>query len=236
MVRYKEFPEEMLKKYYLRICEFLEMSSFWRYLQHKAEYGSTRNEKEYQVIAKSMIESIAKDLGYHVNKAAALSMAVGCCFPKYGQAGLKIIKEYVKEHHIDIEHLEVETIEDYIYRKIIIASDFHQMLLAYYSNDSSIPEVCLVRKIQETIRKIKRIECYGNYEGNLLCDVSVEMKTLCKQEGRIVEIEMLDELIESIEIVEEKMNEEEIEKFINTLSTFTEFYNKEGIYHFIVLE
>lgn len=235
MIRYKEYPQEDLDRYYSRICEFLEMSSFWRNLQYKAEYGSTRSEKGYQMIAKSMVEIIARNLGYHVDKAVALSMAVGCCFPKYGKTGIKLIKEYIKDKNFDITHLEIGTIEEYINKRLFIATDFHQMLLAYYSNDISIPEVLLVLTVQDTIRKIKLVERYGHYEGNLLYDVSVEMKSLCKQEGRIVEVKKLNELMESIEIVEEKMNKEEIEMFITTMSEFTKFYNKEGIYHFIVL-
>ena len=69
-----------------RMVEYLEYA-MPKELARKAESGSIRSERGYQVIAANTCASIARHIGCSEEKAKALSMAVGVYFPKYGQQG-----------------------------------------------------------------------------------------------------------------------------------------------------
>ena len=240
----KEYEPERLERYYKRVIEYLEMSSFWRNLQYKAEAGTTRSEKGYQMIAKSMVERTARALGYDEGKATALSMCVGCAFPVYGKEGMREIIHYIKRNSIDLDPdlILIGCIEDYIGVRLFVATDLDAVLREYYLTASleqiTTPEVLLVRVCQDAISKVKLVERFSKVNGGeLLYSVSQEIEELSKQAGKPMPSASLDQMIRSLEIVEEdRMTAGECEAVAEAIRGFIQAFGKEGVYKYIPID
>ena len=63
----KAYPPEKMPHYYTRIKKYFEMKMPHSALAGKAELGSFRSEKGYQLIAASACGRIARDLGGNVH-------------------------------------------------------------------------------------------------------------------------------------------------------------------------
>ena len=88
-------PPEIMPLYYKRLKEHFDIVMIHSPLAGKADLGSSRSEKGYQLIAASASRQMAGALGCSEDKAEALSLAAGQFFPKYGMAGIEPIKEYI---------------------------------------------------------------------------------------------------------------------------------------------
>lgn len=241
MIKIKEFEPEVLGKYYKRLNDHMEMSSMWRNLQDKSEAGTTRSEKGYQMIAKSMAGRIARDLGYNSEKAEVISACVGAYFPKYGQEGKRLIEQYLsqKDLDVDVSTLAIDTIEDFISDRLFVASDLDSALREYYSGVSldnlQTPEVGVVRVCQEAISKIKLVERFSNIDGGeLLYNTSEDIINASRVAGRPVQSAKLSQLVNSVSgKVEDKMTEEEKNEMIETIDGFIRVFGSEGIYKYL---
>lgn len=90
MIDTKVFSSEALPDYYNRLAQRLEDCSCFRIaLAKKAEAGSTRSEKGYQMLAVSTARGIAEALSYDANKAASRQAGV----PTLGATLLEMTKE-----------------------------------------------------------------------------------------------------------------------------------------------
>lgn len=241
MIRLKEYPAETLERYYRRLCEHLEMIMLWRGLQYKAEAGSTRSEKGYQTIAKSIAKSMAHALGCNEYKAEALCVCVGCGFPLYGAEGMAVIRQYATEHlpSLNPSFLEGAAVEDYISSRLFVATDLDALLKEYYLKDPteppSCPELAVVRLCQSTIRKIKLAERYGNAEGGeLLYTASQELVAGSKAAGKPVAWEELDRLVSSLSITpKEQLTEAQKDEIRQALDGYLKAFGEEGVYKYI---
>jgi len=91
-VRIYEILPEKRDAYFKSVKENFELCSAFKYILGKAEAGSTRSERGYQLVASTTVEQLARTLGCNVDEAVALSMAVGFCFPKYGSLAVYMEK------------------------------------------------------------------------------------------------------------------------------------------------
>ena len=189
-------PPEKMPPYYKRIKEYFDIIMIHSSLAGKADLGSNRSEKGYQLIAASASGQMARVLGCSEDKTEALSLAVGQFFPKYGMAGVEPIKEYIINNKIDLDPdtLGVDLVEHIINRRLLVATDFDEKLHQYYRGDDSDPEVRIVRFVQQTIKEVKIAEKYfaGN-PGDLLFDVSQEIVKLAGETGQLTSSRILDE-------------------------------------------
>lgn len=238
MIRIKAFPpEKNMELYYQRIVDHLEITSIWRNLAGKAEAGSTRSEKGYQLIALSMAEKIAKTLGLCKSKAMAISMCVGCGFPKYGREGRALLAQYVTEHNLDIDLsiLEVLVVEDYISTRLFVADQLDQILREYYSPiptaQLKTPEAAVVRVCQDAIRKIKLLEYYTAADGGaLLLETSDALCEACRLAEKPVESQKLTDLTKNLpEYPTNLMTEQERSARIEEITGFVTAFGDEGI-------
>ena len=222
----KTYPPEDMPRYYKRIKEYFEMKMINSALAGKADPGSCRSEKGYQLIAASVCESIAGYLGGNEDKAAALSLAVGQFFPKYGMAGLEPIKEYIAKNNLalDFDTLGVELIEHMICVRLFVAADLDEKLRQYFCGDDSDPEVRIVRFVQQTIKEVKIAEKYfKGYPGDLLFNVTDEIKKQAKENGKIMPSKILEEYREQIDtykapVLTEEQRQEvfaELDKYVH---------------------
>jgi hypothetical protein len=195
-------PPERMEQYYKRIKEHFDMVMPHSPLAGKADLGSRRSEKGYQLIAASASRWMAKALGCSEDKAEALSLAVGQFFPKYGTAGIEPIKEYILNNKIDLDpdKLGVDLVEYIINQRLLVATEFDEKLHQYFGGDDSDPEVQIVRFVQQTIKDVKIAEQYfvGN-PGDLLFDVSQEIVKLAEENGQLTASNILDEYKPQIE-------------------------------------
>lgn len=241
MIRIKEYETDDLPRYYRRLNDHMEMSSMWRNLQVKAEAGSTRSEKGYQMIAKSMAGRIARDLGYNPEKAEVLSACVGTYFPPYGQEGKRLIEQYLTKRDIgvDVSTLAIDSIEDYISTRLFVASDLDASLREYYSGalleNLQTPEVGVVRICQDAISKIKMVERFSNIDGGeLLFNTSEDIVNASKAAGKPVKSAKLEQLVQSVSgKVEDRMTDEEKAEMIKNIDGFVKAFGKEGIYKYL---
>ncbi len=192
----KNYPPEDMPRYYKRIREYFEMKMPHSALAGKADLGSNRSEKGYQIIAASACGRIARNLGASEDKAEALSLAVGQFFPKYGMAGLEAVKEYITKNNIalDLDTLGVKLVEQMIGVRLFVAAELVEKLRQYFGGDDSDPEVRIVRFVQQTIKDVKIAEKYFNgYPGDLLFNVSEEIGNLAKENGKITPSRILEQ-------------------------------------------
>ena len=205
-------PPEDMPRYYKRIKEYFDIIMIHSSLAGKADLGSGRSEKGYQLIAASASRQMAGALGCSEDKAEALSLAVGQFFPKYGMAGVEPIKEYILNNKIDLDpdNLGVDLVEYIINRRLLVATDFDEKLHQYYRGDDSDPEVRIVRFVQQTIKEVKIAEKYfaGN-PGDLLFDVSQEIVKLAGETGQLTSSRILDEYRQQIDTYQPPMLTEE---------------------------
>lgn len=186
--RMKAYPPEDMPRYYKRIKEYFEMKMPHSPLAGKADLGSSRSEKGYQIIAASACGRIARELGASEAKAEALSLAVGHFFPKYGTAGLAPIKEYITKNNMafDLDTLGVELVEYIISIRLFVAAELDEKLRQYFCGDDSDPEVRIVRFVQQTIKDVKIAETYfSGHPGDLLLGVIQEIGQLAKENGKL---------------------------------------------------
>ena len=237
MIRINEYPPERMEQYYRRIIDHLEITSIWRSLAGKAEAGSTRSEKGYQLIALSMASKIADALHLSQAKAMAISMCVGCGFPTYGQEGRALIAQYVTEHNLDIDLsiLEVLVVEDYISTRLFVASELDQVLREYYSPiptaQLKTPEVAVVRVCQDAVRKIKRLEYYTAADGGaLLLETSETLPEKCRLAGKPVVSQKLTDLTKDLpEYPQNRMTEQERAARMDDIKDFVKAFGDDGI-------
>ena len=192
----KTYPPEDMPRYYKRIREYFEMKMPHSALAGKADLGSCRSEKGYQIIAASACGRMARALGASEDKAEALSLAVGQFFPKYGMAGLEPIKEYITKNNLalDLDTLGVELVECMICVRLFVAAELDEKLRQYFGGDDSDLEVRIVRFVQQTIKDVKIAEKYFNGDpGDLLFNVIEEIGKLAKENGKITPSRILEQ-------------------------------------------
>lgn len=237
MKRIRLIEGDELDKYYERLCTTLEYAQMWQSLQSKAEVGSDRSEKGYQVIAKSMSGRIARSLGYNGNKAEVISMCVGSYFPQYGMEGKRIIEKYISQKGLDIEPstLAIDCIEHSISVDDAVAVDLDEALKAYFANDNTIPEVEIVRISQNTIDAVKKIESLSNVNGgDLLYKVSEDIIEQSREKGRPTPSDKLNEMLKSLPEQERtKLTDEDIRQMVKVLNQYVNDFGREGVYEYI---
>lgn len=179
MVEIKKYDikPEHVDSYYRRLNRTLEFCVS-RHLAGKAEAGTSRSERGYQLIAANTAGRLARVLDCSETKTQNLCMAVGICFPQYGQEGLRAVKQYIEDQHIDLnpQMLEV-TLAEYQIRKYreLVSTEFHELLCAYFAGSEEPDEVRIVRFVQDLIRNVKKATAfYDGYSGDLLYDVTQE--------------------------------------------------------------
>lgn len=193
---------EKSDSYFERLKFNMEISPVFGMLRGKAESGRSRSERGYQIVAATTAAQLARALGCSEDKAAALSMAAGTYFPKYGQEGLKAVKEYVTEKELDLdpETLGIDMIEFLMHdRGEIISVEFDRMLREYFSGTPVTDEVRIVRFVQQAIIDIKKAEVfYGGDPGKLFYDVTSEMVRSTKDTGQLSRGSILESFDEQI--------------------------------------
>ncbi|MBR3755649.1 MAG: hypothetical protein IKK48_00935 [Firmicutes bacterium] len=200
--RIASIPPEKMDLYYKHLKEYFDIVMIHSPLAGKADLGSSRSEKGYQLIAASTSRQMARALGCSENKAEALSLAVGQFFPQYGMAGIEPITEYIVNNKIELapDNLGVDLIEYMINQHMLVASEFDEKLHQYFSGDDSDPEVQIVRFVQQTIKDVKIAEKFfaGN-PGDLLFDVSQEIVKLAGESGQLTSSRILNKYKQQID-------------------------------------
>lgn len=227
----KAYPPEDMPRYYKRIKEYFEMKMPHSPLAGKAELGSRRCEKGYQLIAASACGRIAKELGASEDKAEALSLAVGQFFPKYGMAGLETIKEYIAKNNLalDPDLLGVRMVEQMIGVRLFVAEELDEKLRQYFGGEESDPEVKIVRFVQQTIKEVKIAEnFYDGYPGDLLFNVIEEIGQLAKENGKLTRGKILEQYRAQIDAYQAPvLTEEQRQEIFAELDGFARGFPKE---------
>ncbi len=236
-LRIAEPPAENVGRYYERMLERFSRRIISQHLQFRAEAGSTRSERGYQMIAVSTCGRIARELGCSEARAEVLCHAVGLYFPNYGQEGICAVKRYIKERglNLDPEMLGRDAVL-FAVHKIgwPIIGHFYRSVQSYFAGESD-PEIDIVRLVQETIKKVKTSEhFYDGYPGDLLFDVSQELVRLAKETGRLSESQILktyDGQIASYEPV--RLTEEQIQEEFKVMDHYIDVFchHPEGLEH-----
>ena len=197
-----EAYESCLKK----VGEYMERN-LSRELGRKTDYGRTRAELGYQRIAASVSGQIAGELGCSEAGARVVSMAAGLYFPKYGQEGLKAVKQYIIDRGID---LDPETlglavacyyVSEYRFRypKPTALEAYYGLFLDYFTGKDTLPESRIVRLVQQTILDVKKAEAFcRGLPGDLLYDATKELVALAREHKTLVKGTFLEPYREQI--------------------------------------
>lgn len=221
-----------------RVAEYLE-HAVSRQLIGKAEAGTGRSERGYQLISASTCGSIARAIGGNENKAKVLSMAVGLYFPKYGHEGLKAVKQYIIDHNIDLdlESLGLTAvcyfISQYCHQtsKPRTVNVFYDLVYDYFYGIDQYEESKIVRLVQNTIMEIKRAEhFYDGNPGDLLFNVTQELIQLAREHKALKKGTLLEKYQHKIKDYHlPGLTEEERQDIYNGLDEYMEsFTNHKG--------
>lgn len=174
-----------IKKYWEFCAKNLEMTQTI-YLRNKAEYGLDCSERGVQMCVLSSAERLARKYKLNENIVFVICTLVGCCFPKRGFAEMAVIKEYVRENITDVSlnTFEIDVIE-YILDKIgnVVTPQLDELLHKYYSDDTTVAEVNLVRFLQKYMNmhreELKLISIYeaGHSIGEIMKRAESEYET-----------------------------------------------------------
>lgn len=203
----REIKPEANQSYFERIVEYMDRS-LSRDLGPKAEHGRTRSERGYQIVAATTCRQIARALGANEAKAEALSLVAGMYFPQYGQEGLKVIKEYIKDRNIDLNpdalglNSACYVISRHCFRFIepTVHAIFYDLADDYFSGRDQNEESKIVRLVQNTIMDAKKAEAfYDGAPGDLLYDVTRELVTLAEDNHALTKGTLLEPYRKNIE-------------------------------------
>lgn len=245
MIRLKEYEPETLERYFSRIIEFFDISYCWRVnLAQKAEAGSTRSEKGYQMIAASTARAVAEALGYSAAKAEVISRCIGIGFPRGGKEGMQAIAETAGKLGIEINAptLGVESAMEYISSRLFVATALDTHLREYCSDTPTeaivCPEVRVVRICQEMLERVKRAEYHlGVDGGKLLYDSSAETKAASKQAGVPTLSPTLCEKTDALPPIPPRMTAEEKAAIQANAEGFANaFHGIDGLYKYITTD
>ncbi len=234
-----------LKRYYEKLRIGVNMSTMWNSLQRKAEYGSDRSEKGYQLVAANMAESIARELQLDPNLAAILTMCRGSFFPAYGKEGKKAIMEYLAQHNIDISEADLaRTFVEHNLSSIgtLIIPDFDEKLQELFNDEiePKTPEVQVAKVCCRTMEDVKKIEGVANIDQtNLLYRISKDVEKCSIEANYPTDSAKLKELVSSIPEKEEPtLSEEKKQKIFSVLDSFIKNSSKgelDGICEYIAI-
>lgn len=242
MIDTKVFSSEALPDYYSRLAQRLKDCSCFRIaLAKKAEAGSARSEKGYQMLAVSTARGIAEALGYDANKAATVSLCVGIGFPRGGKEGMATVTEYALAHGaaIDPKTLGAEAAMHMLCKWMPVATDLTHALDAYCSNSPTeaiaCPEVRSVRICQEMLERVKRAEYFlGADGGKLLYDSSEETIAASRQAGVPTLGATLLEMTKELPEIPPRMTAEERAEILAGVDEFVRYYAfPEGLYRYV---
>ncbi|MBP3385038.1 MAG: hypothetical protein J6M22_06210 [Firmicutes bacterium] len=221
---------DKIDSYFEGLRRYMEISPAFTALRGKSESGRSRSERGYQLTAASTAGQLARALGCSENKSAALSMAVGSFFPKYGREGLKAVKEYAADRglELDPENMGTDMIEFNLDESgQIISAEFDVMLREYFSGEAETEEVSIVRFVQQVITDVKKAEAFHDGDpGKLLYDVTSEVVITAKETGKLGRgaiLEGFDEQIRDYSFP--PLTAAEREDVIKTLDRFVEEFS-----------
>ncbi len=209
MITFKllETKPETHENYFERIVEYMDRNLSSN-LGPKAEHGRNRSERGYQLTAASTCRQLARALGANEAKTEALSLAAGMYFPQYGQEGLKVIKEYIKDRSIDLnpDTLGLTStcyiISNHCFQFLepTVHVIFYDLADDYFSGRDQNEESKIVRLVQNTIMNVKKAEVfYDGAPGDLLYDVTNELVALAKDNQALTKGTLLEPYREKIE-------------------------------------
>lgn len=224
-----------LDEYYEKLNYAISMSNMWNTLETKSEYGASKSERGYQMIARSMAGKIANSLHLNQNLAQILTTCNGTFFPTYGQAGKKAVLQYLKDNNIQISESELakEFIEMQLTREgNKITPEFDSMLteLFDYSSNPTTPEVQVARICAKTIDSVKRIEQLSSInQVDLLYNISKDTVESCGKSGKPVLSEKLQELLKLVPNVEpSELTEEQKAHLYRNIDVFHDYYKDDS--------
>ena len=245
MIDTKVFSSEALPDYYNRLAQRLEDCSCFRIaLAKKAEAGSARSEKGYQMLAVSTARAVAEALGYSAAKAEVISRCIGIGFPRGGKEGMQVIAETAGKLGIEINAptLGVESAMEYISSRLFVATALDTHLREYCSDTPTeaivCPEVRVVRICQEMLERVKRAEYHlGVDGGKLLYDSSAETKAASKQAGVPTLSPTLCEKTDALPPIPPRMTAEEKAAIQANAEGFANaFHGIDGLYKYITTD
>lgn len=229
-----------LKEYYQRLSIGVDLSSMWKSLKDKSEYGGKSNELGYQLIARSMAENIARKLGLNVDLAKILTMCRGAYFPAYGKQGRKVIMQYLSQNGLGISEAElaIEYVEnDLVKSGNLITPEFDSMLKELFddSKEPKVSEVKLARICGETIDYIKLIDQIMESEtpkerNDRIYQLARAEEKACVDSGKLVVSPEIKKLLDGTQGIPQKsMNKQDEKRIITKLDSFIKYAGKDKI-------
>ena len=146
-------------------------------LRERYEYGTNElcSEAGIQQSLVHYASKIAKNEGFNVAKTRCICQAVGLCFPEYGSVGLQIIKEYLTNEtidSIDINNLEIDTIEKKIYDSgIPVAMELDEAIHNYFKGFGEDSEVNVARYCHLKLQHSRELMKKGMFAGDAITTI-----------------------------------------------------------------
>ncbi len=186
--------------YFKKMNEVFRFFPIWNALQSKSDYGLDGNAYVDQLLAKDLAEQLARALGANCDKAMVITAMAGSYFPPKGHQGELLIKEYIKEHQIEISEEDVPrlVLEFAVNRKgIIVSTQLDELLKAVFAAEppeNISTEAAIARYCQDIIKKARIVRQFSNVNWRKLIHASIdEAIAFAKTHQALVPLSSLEE-------------------------------------------
>ena len=173
----------------------------WQYLQEKSEYGFSASERGFMTVALDNASILADELGLDEDLAQVFALLRGIFFPPYGQAGLRAVMEYIKEHgyafteqQLAVEYVLYDVRDSGIHfpENLLPCLEelFSEKALSSENAELRLGAICYQMAQRVKPFSLRSQECYAQKEEECF----QRLKAECLQRGEPVWLEEFDHL------------------------------------------
>ena len=240
MIKRIRFTAEAFEKYLDGLNDKFGATIIWDTLQGKSEYGTTKSEKGYQIIAADKAAIMAEKLGLNAERTAFYTKCLGAAFPPFGQEGKKLMREYAYVYDLpyDEKELMASVIEESFSQSgKLVVEGLRDILLVLFdrTKDSDIPEIELAKLYHEQMEILKlfdKVSREDYVEGEQLLDEEVNKNintigiTECKKQLMAYNV--------GSQATANNLTTEEMEKYFGIIDQYKEYSGDECLINFML--
>lgn len=196
--------DKELQEYYEELNTLISFMPIYKSLQSKFDYGNHISEMPYQLSARTLAGRLARVLNAYEDKAEVLTCLSSCYFPVYGEAGKKVLHQYLEDKGILISDedlartiIEYQIDECHIQITKELDNELKDVFAKVPAKNISL-EAEIARFVQDIIKKVKMIERFSQMnEDKFIYHINLEIIEATKQNERLTSSPRLEKLYQN---------------------------------------